>query len=195
VEDQAVDVTIRYADSPRVFGLLLVPQRDEIVARVGEETMSKALLRLPREQRDEYTSLRVDEWCRSETAERVMIEVAEVAGLDARDLVDRSVYDAIRKSVGKLWRALLVMTSDYSLIDRTPMFYARTYDRGSLSGDRTSPGRAILALSGWPEVPELHCVAIAAGVRAVLDMAGRSNVQATFERGIERAQFEVTWKV
>ena len=76
-----------------------------------------------------------------------MIEVAKAANVDARDLVDRSVYDAIRKSVGKLWRALLVMTSDYSLIDRTPMFYARTYDRGSLTSDRTAPGQATLPIS------------------------------------------------
>ncbi len=88
------------------------------------------------------------------------------------------------------------MTSDYSLIDRTPMFYARTYDRGSIdTSDRTAPGQATLELAGWPEVPELHCVAIAAGVRAVLEMAGRSDVRATYVQGAERARFEVTWKV
>jgi hypothetical protein len=195
VEDHSVDVTIRYADSPRVFGVLLVPQRAEIVARVGEAAMSKALLRLPREQRDEYANLRADQWCRSETAERVIIEVAAVSNLDARDLVDESVHGAIRKSVGKLWRALLVMTSDFSLIDRTPMFYARIYDRGTLIAERTSPGHATLELAGWADVPELHCVAIAAGVRAVLELAGRVDVEATFVQAVDRARFAVSWKV
>jgi hypothetical protein len=88
-----------------------------------------------------------------------------------------------------------VMTSDFSLIDRTPMFYARIYDRGSLSAERTAAGHAALDLAGWPEVPELHCVAIAAGVRAVLELAGRVDVQATFDRGVERARFAVTWGV
>jgi len=75
------------------------------------------------------------------------------------------------------------------------MCYARTYDRGSLSADRTAPGRAAFELAGWADVPELHCVAIAAGVRAVLELAGRADVQVMFERDAERARFAVTWRV
>ena len=188
-------MTIRYEDSPRLFGALVVPQRAAVLASVGADAFTRGLTRLPRDVREEYEELRDDAWCRSDTVERAILEVARAAAVDARELTASTVRVAIVGTVGKLWHALLVMTSDDSLINRTPMFYARSYDRGSLTAHRIAPGRAELVLEGWPEVPELHMVGIAEAVRAVLELAGRADVSAAARRDEDRARFDVTWRV
>jgi hypothetical protein len=190
-----VDVSIRFVDSPRVFGALVVPQRAALVARVGEDVFARALASVPREERDEYVATRVDTWCRGSSIEHVVTELARASGIDARDLTDASVAVAIAGNVAKLWRALMVVTSDDALLRRTPMFYARSYDRGSLSGERVAPGRAELVLEGWPNVPELQAVGIAAGVRTVLTLARRPEVRVDWHRDGELARFDVTWRV
>lgn len=189
------DVTIRYADSPRVFGAIVVPQRAAMAARVGEDVFRAALEQVPRAMREEYEGVRADTWCSTDTAEEVTRTVARVAGVDAHTLTDASVHEAITGTVGFLWRALLRLTDDYALLRRAPMFYARSFDRGALSGERTGKGRAELLLEGWPHVPDLHGVAIAAGVRAVLELAGRAEVKVGWRREGEDARFDLGWRV
>lgn len=189
-----MDVAIRYADSPKVFGSIVVPQREALVARVGADGFARALARLPPDERAEYDAMTEDAWCRSETVARVVREVAREAGVDARVVAEESVDFAVRATVGKLWRMLLSVTGDLTLLQRTPMFYARSYDRGALSGDRIAPGRAALVLEGWPDVPELHAVGIATGVRAVLELAGRADVRVAWRTDGEVTRFDVTWR-
>jgi hypothetical protein len=190
-----VDIAIRYSDSPKVFGAIVVPQRDAILARAGEARFARALATLVHDERDEYTSMRTDTWCRSETVERAVRAVAREMDVDARVLVDETAYHAVRTTVGTLWRVLLTMTGDLTLLRRTPMFYARSYDRGALTGERIEPGRAELVLEGWAGVPELHAIGIAAGVRAVLELAGRADVRVAWRTDGELARFDLTWRV
>ncbi len=190
-----MDVTIRYADAPRVFGALVVPQRAGLVARFGEDVLRRALERIPRDEREEYEAVRADTWCRSATVESVVVEVARGGGVDVRALTDETIHEVVRGTVGKLWRVLMTMTSDLTLLSRTPMFYARSYDRGSLTGERVAPGRAELVLEGWHDVPELQAIGIAAGVRAVMELAGRAEVRVVWRRDGELARFDVTWRV
>ena len=126
--------------------------------------------------------------------DEVLVEVAREAALDAKDLVASSVHAAITETVGRLWRALLVMNSDDALLGRTPRFYARSYDRGSLTAARVGRGHSELSLEGWPDVPELHAVGIGAGVRAVLMLAGRRDVTVDFRRDVEPVRFDVAWR-
>lgn len=189
-----MDVTIRYLDAPRVFGALVVPQCKEIIARVGEAAFARAVASLSPDEREEYEALRENVWCRSATIERLVIAVAREGAVDARELTEASVHAAITGTVHTLWRALMVITDDDALLRRTPMFFARSYDRASLSGERTEPGRAELLLEGWPHVPELHAVGIAAGVRAVLELARRKDVRVEWRRDGDRAVFVVTWR-
>jgi hypothetical protein len=190
-----MDVSIRFDDSPRVFGALLVPQRAALVSRVGEAAFARAVASLPRVVREEYEALREDTWCRSETIKELNAAVAREAGVDARELVAATVHEAITGTVARIWRALLVMNSDDALLGRTPRFYARSYDRGSLTAARVGPGHSELVLDGWPDVPDLHAVAIAAGVRAVLMLAGRRHTRVVFRRNaeLELVHFDVTW--
>jgi hypothetical protein len=189
-----VEVTIRYADTPRVFGAIVVRLRAMLLERCGADVVAHALTRLPREDRAEFEEASEEVWCRGTALERVMIEVAREVKADPVALTAVVVHDAIRATVGTLWRALLVVTSDYTLLRRTPMFYARSYDRGSLSGERKSPGRALLCLEGWDDIPELHSIAIAAGVRGVLEAAGRKDVAVSPRREGRHVYFDVTWK-
>lgn len=181
---------------PRVYGALIVPQRKAIAGRYGEEAVQRALARVKPAMRTEYESITADLWCSGETMDVVMRAIAEEVEVTPAELVDGSVSDAIKGTVGKRWwRPLLRITNDYSLLARVPMFYARSYDRGSLVGERTGPGRASLVLEGWTTVPELHAVAMAAAVRAVLEVAGRKEVRATFRPDGACGLIDVSWKV
>ena len=177
-----------------MFGALLVPQRAAIVSRVGPDPITRALASVPRVVRDEYEALREDTWCRSETVEQVFVAIARETGIEAGELVASSVHEAITGTVARIWRALLVMNSDDALLGRTPRFYARSYDRGSLTAARIARGHSELVLEGWHDVPELHAVGIGAGVRAVMMLAGRSDVRVSSTRDGEYVRFDVTWR-
>jgi hypothetical protein len=189
-----VDVTIRYADGPRVFGALVVPQRAALVARIGEDAFRRALARLPQPVREEYLAVTEEAWCSADTPDQVLAAAALEAGIPAPELVEETVLAAIKDTVGKRWwRPLLRVTTDLALLGRTPMFYARSYDKGSLTGERIGPGRATLTLDGWPDAGALHLVAIAAGVRAVLELAGRREVRVAPRPDGALTRFDITW--
>jgi len=189
-----VEVAIRQADSPKVFGGILVPQRDALVARFGVDAYGRALARVPAEMRAEYEGITAEGWCRSATVECVVVELSREAGADPREVTDATVHYAVRSTVGTLWRVLMKMTGDLTLLRRAPMFYARSFDRGSLTGERISPGHAELVLDGWPDVTDLQAIGIAAGVRAVMEMAGRPDVVVLWRRDAELTRFDVTWR-
>ena len=55
-------------------------------------------------------------------------------------------------------------------------------------------GRAELALSDWPGVPEIAQRGLRVGVETVLRVAGRQNVRVTSEARPDGALFHASWR-
>ena len=191
-----MDVAIRFTDSPRVFGALLVPQRAAIVARVGADTFARALARVPHVVRDEY-----------DVAPRRHVVSERDGGRGARR--GRARSGARREGSRRVVRArrdhgdggaALARAARHEQRRRAPRSHAALLREGSrrvvrsLTAARVGRGHSELSLEGWPDVPELHAVGIGAGVRAVLMLAGRRDVTVDFRRDVEPVRFDVAWR-
>ena len=76
----------------------------------------------------------------------------------------------------------------------------KSYSRGRMvaefpkQDDAAEARMAVLTLSDWPEPPQYRLLAIAAGVRAVLRVTGRTPVSIDVARLPDGARFEVRWR-
>ena len=66
-------------------------------------------------------------------------------------------------------------------------------DIGLLHWDPPLTHGATVVLTGWPNMPDLRRLGVAAGVEAVLEMAGRKNVSVEFEGTADGAIYQARW--
>jgi hypothetical protein len=102
---------------------------------------------------------------------------------------------SIERTLHTLWRILLRFTSDEAIVTRTPVFFGRSFNVGTLATEIVGPGMARIRLTEWPEVPQLTMVGISVGIETVLSVAGRTQVRANMHRTADGAEFLATWRV
>jgi hypothetical protein len=100
----------------------------------------------------------------------------------------------VERTVSKLWRPLLRLTTDAALVKRIPLLHSKTYDTGKMEARVPIPLRGEITLRDWPTIPEIDIVALASGTEAVLGVAGRKDAKVRYERTREGAFFVATWK-
>ena len=79
------------------------------------------------------------------------------------------------------------MTTDGALVSRTPVIFARSYNRGRLESRIVAPGRGEVKLHDWPNAPDWPLRGTRVGIEVGLSVAGRRNVQATCTRTRDRS--------
>lgn len=89
---------------------------------------------------------------------------------------------------------LLRLTSDSALVSRTPVLYAKSYNRGRLVASIVFGGRGHVELLDWPDVPDWPIRGTQAGIETGLEIAGRRNVRVEPTRTRTGASFHVTWR-
>lgn len=182
------------APRPRTSAALLLDQIEVLRELVGADVVDEAMASLPPAYREELESLTAVSWVDTEVAESILYAVAPLAGRDPLQLHTDIVRIGVQKTLRTLWRILLRFTSDRALVLRTPLIYSKTFDRGELLSRIEGPGRAELALSGWPDISEMQLNGLATGVETVLTAAGRREVKVLYERREEGAFLVASWR-
>jgi len=181
--------------SPRLSGAVFTANLKLYRELLGSDVVDATLATLPADQREEVDAAVASAWLRASTCDAVYTALGAETGRDPivvyRDIVERGV----ERTLITLWRVLLQVTTDRALLSRTPQFYRKGHDTGELSAAMLGPGFARLVLTGWPDIPEMRLHGVAAGVTAVLRVAGRRSVSLTFERTADGARFDARWKV
>jgi hypothetical protein len=90
---------------------------------------------------------------------------------------------------------LIRLTSDEALVRRTPAYYSRAFNIGTLASTIPEPGRVSLTLSGFPGAPDFSLRGVAWGIETVMTVAGRKNVRVVYTRTGDGASFNGTWDV
>ncbi len=167
---------------------------------IYRELLGNDAVRSALESLDETDRMTVDcavpaAWLPAPLIDEVYTRIAAQAGRDVESLYREVVREGVKRTLKTVWRMLLRLINDNSLISRTPSIYGRGHDTGSVTADIPEPGRAEIVLVGWPDIPHLRMVGVAEGIGAVLEIAGRRDVVMTFTRTEVGANFHATWKV
>lgn len=177
-------------------GLTVQNSRQSLEEIAGREVVERALAELSPADRDEYLSVGPDSWLPVRIADEVQRAVAREAGIPVGEFagfVRSFSHRSVERMVSTVWKVLLRFTSDKALVERTPDLFSKTYNVGRLSAVVDGPGRGTLVLEDWPGISDEQMIGTAAGIEAVLQTAGRRNVEIRWQRTPSGATYTATW--
>ena len=173
--------------------MLAVALRDAAAEVAGAERVARALGRLSPGDRERYVGMLPIGWIPIVLMEAAFGAIASELGRDLAGFHTEVARLSVARTMRTLWRLLLRFTGERALISRTPVFYARSYNRGRLVSDVPEPGRGEIDLLDWPDAPEWTLRAVSVGVITVLEISGRPGAAVTWERTPDGAHFRATW--
>ena len=181
---------------PCLSGLTVINSRQSLEEIAGKDVVLRALEDLPDEEREQYLSIGPDSWLPVRIADEVQRAVAREAGIPVGEFagfVRQFSHRSVERMVSTVWKVLLRFTSDKALVERTPELFSKTYNVGRLAAAVEGPGQGTVTLDEWPDVSDEQMIGTAAGIEAVLQTAGRKNVQIRWQRTATGARYVATW--
>jgi hypothetical protein len=182
-------------DEVRLAGAAMLNNIEAFTELVGLETVRRALRGLDPDRRAEYDALVPVAWIRASTADAVYAAIAQEAGRELFEIYPEVVRRGTTSSLRKALRWLMALSSDAALVRHAPKAYAKGHQGGALTATLVGPGSARLVLGGWPDASDLRLLGIGCAMGAVLEAAGRKNVEITRTRTSDGAEFSVRWQV
>lgn len=177
-----------------VSGALACGLRDVLIDVAGGRVVDAALSRVSREDRHAWLGATPVGWVPIYLLETVFGEVATHLHRDVADLHVEVARISIERTMRTLWRMLLRLTTDHALISRTPIIYAKSYNRGRLIADIRERGRAEVTLTDWPGAPDWPLRATRIGIETALRIAGRREPTVACVRTLHGADYVATWR-
>jgi hypothetical protein len=181
---------------PCLSGQTIINSRQSLEEIAGADVVERALAGLPEEEREQYLSVEPESWVPVRIADEVQRAVAREAGIPVGELagfVRAFSHRSVERMVSTVWKVLLRFTSDKALVERTPELFSNTYNVGRLSASADGPGKATVTLEGWPDISDEQMIGTAAGIEAVLQTAGRKNVEIRWQRTPSGALYAAKW--
>lgn len=181
-------------DRPSVSGTLVCGLLQAGHELVGKEVVERGLSAVAPAIRAQVAGAIPGQWVPLVSAEEAFLGIAAAANRDWPTLHAELARHTVERAYRTIWRMLLRLTSDSALVSRTPVIYAKSYNRGRLAATITFPGRGEVELLDWPDVPDWPIRGTAAGLETALRIAGRRNVRVESSRTRTGASFHVTWR-
>ncbi len=195
-DEPAVDVEARPTPLGACnSGVSVLDTHRALVEMVGTDAIERALARVPATIATEYRELLAVSWMPIANVEKIYREIAREAGITLEELQLESVRRGVERTVRGAWKMLLRITTDEALIKRTPLIYSRAFNVGTLTARTMEPGRALLELTGFPEIPDFSLLALVGGIEGILRCAGRKEATVTYVRTAEGATLEARWRL
>jgi hypothetical protein len=181
-------------DVPSVSGALACGLRTALAEVVGPARVLTALERVEPDDRSQWEAATPVGWVPIHVLEHVFGEVAHDLGRNISDLHVEVARISIERTMRTLWRMLLRLTTDNALVSRTPLIFAKSYNRGRLEARITGPGRAEIVLLEWSDAPEWPLRATRIGIETVLTIAGRKDARVHYTRTASGAEYTASWR-
>ena len=179
---------------PSLSGAIVLRNLEAFRDEVGAPCVEAALSKLSAPMKAEFEALVPAAWVAVKVVDTAYAAIAEEADRPLEELYPVVVQRGVRNALQTVWRWLLRLTTDRALVSRTPIIYSRGHNTGKLSSEIVAPGHAQIQLTEWPDMPRLRMMGVACGVQATLEVAGRRNVEVTFDPTPDGAKFEARWK-
>jgi hypothetical protein len=161
--------------------------------RFGKPPVTRAIGTLDEAQRAELARALPANWVRLDALRALYDAVCRETGVGLEELHSAVTRESTSRTVRTVWRILLRMSSDETLVTRTPEMYKKAFSIGQVKSSLVESGRSENVLSGWPDVPDFVLRQIRVATEAVLTLAGRSDISVEMERRPDGAQYTVRW--
>jgi hypothetical protein len=175
-------------------GAFMLRHRELVRARYGETVLAQTLASLTPEQQSAVRDATPFAWVPIATVEAFYEQLGRVVGRPPAELHYEIGPLVIEHTVKTVWRILLRLTSDESLVARVPVFYPKSWNRGHLVARLVGRGRAEARLDGWPNVPEYTLRGLCIAFQTTLRLAGRKDIETSIERREDGASIQMRWR-
>jgi hypothetical protein len=182
------------ADLPSVSGTLIHSLVEVAREKLGHQVVTTGFGSAPGDAGAVVVNATPGQWIPIAAVETAFESLAKAAGRDLPALHIELARIGVERTIRRFWRMLLKVTSDSALVSRTPVIFAKSYNRGRLVPAIVAPGRGHVELVDWPQAPEWPVRGTRAGIEAALTVAGRQNVRADVKRTATGAVYSVTWE-
>ena len=180
--------------TPRLSGQAVLDSRWAFQRVIGEEAFARALASLPSALRQEYLAVTPLTWVPYD----VMRDVHDAFGLEAGEpvetLLERVIPLAMERSFSTVWRVFMRMTSDAALIQRTPLVYRRSRNRGTMTARLVAPGEGEVVLTDWASIPPRDVHALGISIATFVRLSGRKDVTIEGEKTPSGGRWRVRWR-
>lgn len=181
-------------EEPLVSSALICDQLRLMRELYGAETVARAEAAMPAALREALAAVSPGGWTSLDVARELKNGVASLVGVDPLAFQRDICRKGVERTLTTIWRFLLRQLGDEALAKRTPILYARSFNKGSLALAGWRDGGAELELRGWPRMPEYDLVGLMAGVQTVLELAGRKDVKVTSTRRAPLVLLHASWR-
>ena len=180
-------------DDGALNGTFALRHREIFKELFGEEVLRAAIADLDADARKAVEQLTPSSWIPVSAMEDLFAAVAKRVGRDPGDLHGEMAHIASERTIRTLWRILLRLASDEALVARAPVFYSKTWNRGTLLVRVVKPGLALGELKGWPDTPAMAVRGVRIAMSQALTLTGRRGVHVEATRTADGARYEIRW--
>lgn len=179
---------------PRIAGTMVLQHRQVMEERFGKARVTNALGALREQQRTELAQALPANWIRLDAFQALYDAVSRETGVGLDELHSAVTRESTSRTVRTVWRMLLRLSTDQTLVTRTPEMYKKAFSIGQVQSRLVEAGRSENVLTGWPQVPDFVLRQVRVATEEVLVLAGRSEIGVQVERRPDGAQYTVTWR-
>jgi hypothetical protein len=182
------------ASEPQIAGTMMLQHRQVMEERFGKARVVSAIATLSEPMRAELARALPTNWVRLDALQALYDAVSHETGVGIEELHSAVTRESTARTVRTVWRMLLRLSNDNTLVTRTPEMYKKAFSIGQVQSRLVEPGHSENLLTGWPEVPDFVLRQVRVATEEVLVLAGRSEIRVDVERRPDGACYSVTWR-
>lgn len=182
------------AREPQIAGTMAVQHRQVMEERFGKARVTNAIGTLSEQVRAELAKALPGNWIRLDAFQALYDAVCRETAVELDELHSAVTRESTSRTVRTVWRMLLRLSNDETLVTRTPEMYKKAFSIGQVQSRLVEAGRSENVLTGWPDVPDFVLRQVRVATEAVLTLAGRSEIAVRVERRPDGAVYTVTWR-
>lgn len=181
------------AEGELIAGGMVKSHVDALRLKVGPVRYDQLLGTLPSDAQEELQLVTPLSWVRIASLERLYGVIARELGTTLEALHVEVASRVVGRAVTSLWRALLNLASNQTLIGKAPLLFKRAYRQGHLVVTESRDGFAELEVRDWPDMSEFALRGFRVGVESVLVSLGRGGAKVTSSRRGDVPTLRIEW--
>lgn len=179
---------------PSVVGTSVLDLRAAYIQMLGPEAVALAESQLPEPARRLLEELSPFSWVPIRAVMKPWIEALGKEGQQTADeLFDEAVRLATRRTLTTVWRLMLRLTSVEAIVKRTSALHRRSRNVGELVATPMGEREVVVELTDYPEPTDRQVRSLAISMVTILELTGRSEVEATYTQRLDGARYSVRW--